>query len=174
MEKYYLQTVGAQIITGNGERIGRIGDVILNPDSGKIVGFLVAPRGRKIIAPVDITSWTNFIRVHDIHDIVDIDEVQQAAKIMGKNIPVFKSRVFTKDGDYIGRVIDFGIDNKFFTLTCLIVAKGFMGIFFWDRKIIAVKDIIEITKKGIIIKNLVKPVKMKKLRVDMATPTPQI
>jgi len=165
MEKYYLQSVGAQIVSDHGERLGRIGDIIINPDSGKVVGLLVAPSGRKVVAPIDIISWTNYVKIHDELDILEMDEVQQISKVLEKDIRIHRSKVFTKSGDYIGQVIDYGIDNKHLSLTCLIVAKGLLGMIFWDRKIIAASDIIEITKKGIKVKDLVRPVKMKKLKV---------
>ena len=172
MEKYYLQTVGAQIVADSGHRLGRISNVVIKVDTGRVVGFLVAPNSRKVVVPVDILSWTNYIKVHDVHDLVGLDEVHQVADAIQKHIPIYGNKVITKGGENIGKVIDFGMDNKFFKLTCLVVAKSFLGIIFWDRKIISAKDIIEVTKKGIIIKNLVKPVKMKKLRVDMAAPSP--
>ncbi len=172
MEKYYLQTVGMPVVSSHGERLGRIGDVIINPDSGKVAGFFLAPSNKKVIAAIDVLSWTDYVKISDEQDIVETDEVIQINNILEQNIPVFRNKVYTKDGDYVGVVIDIGFDNKFFSLTCLVVAKGFLGIVFWDKKIIAAQDILEITKNKIIIKNLVKPVKMRKLRVDMA-PAPQ-
>jgi len=169
MEKYYLQTVGTPIVSEHGERLGRIGDVILNTETGKVVGFFVAP-GKKVISPVDVLSWPSYVKIHDSHDIVEIDEVIQISRVLEKKITIHRSKVMTKSGDYIGRVIDFGIDDKFFALTCLVVAKGFLGLIFWDKKIIAAVDILEITEKAVIIKDLVRPVKMKKLK--LATPTP--
>ncbi len=168
MEKYYLQTVGMPVVSEHGENLGRVGDVIVNSDSGKVAGFFVAPSNKKVIAAIDVLSWTNFIKIRDEQDIVEIDEVIQINNILEQDISIYRKRVYTKDGDYIGIVIDMGFDSKFLTLTCIVVAKGFLGIVFWDKKIIAAQDILEITKSKVIIKNLVKPVKMRKLRVDMA------
>lgn len=168
MEKYYLQTIGIPVVSGHGDRLGRVGEVIINPDSGKVTGFLVAPSNRKVIAGIDVVAWTEYLKIHDENDIVEIGEIIQIRDLVEKNIPVYRNKVFTKDGEYIGIVIDIGFDNKFFSLNCLVVAKGLLGIIFWDKKIIAAQDILEITKTKIIVKNLVKPVKMRKLRVDMA------
>lgn len=169
MEKYYLQTVSSPVIDDTGQQIARVGDVILNTETGKVVGFLVGPAKKKAVATIDISTWNQALRVHDVHDLIDLDEVQQIAHALEKEIPVYKNKVVTKNGEYIGKVIDFGMDNKFFKLTCLIIAKSFLGLIFWDKRIIAAQDIIKMEKKQITVKNLVKPVKMKKLRVKMAT-----
>jgi len=170
MEKYFLQTIAMPIIDHSGQKIGRVGDVILNTEKGKIVGFLVGPAKKKAIAAIDVEMWNQAIRVNDSGDIIDLNEVQEIAHALEKDIQIFKNRVVTKKGDYIGKVVDFGMDNSHFRLTCLIVAKSFLGIIFWDKRIIAAQDIVKIEKKQITVKNLVKPVKMKKLRVKMATP----
>lgn len=172
MEKYYLKTIGLSVISEHGERLGKIGDIIINPENGKIAGFYMAPSNRKIIAAIDVLAWNGYIKIPDANDIVEADEVVQIGNILEKNIRVYKNKVYTKDGEYVGVVIDMGFDNKFLNLTCLVVAKGFLGMVYWDKKIIAAQDIIEIKQHKIIIKNLVKPVKMRKLRVDMA-PSPQ-
>lgn len=169
MEKYYLQTVALPVIDDSGRQIARVGDIILNTETGKVVGFLVGPSQKKAIATIDIKDWNTSLRVHDNLDIIDPDEVLQIAQTLEKEIPIYKNRVVTKNGEYIGKVINFGMDNKFFSLTCLIIAKSFLGLIFWDKRIIAAQDIIKMEKKQIIVKNLVKPVKMKKLRVKMAT-----
>lgn len=151
----------------HGQRLGRTGDVIINPDTGKIVGFSVAPSNKKFIAQIDVLSWSNFIKINDISDIVEADEVIQIEKILEEGRTIYRKKVYTKNDEFIGIVIDMGLDNKLFKLNCLVVAKGFLGIIFWDKKIIAAQDIIEIKEKKIIVKNLVKPVKMKKLRVAL-------
>ena len=147
MEKYYLQTVGTSIVSELGQRLGRIGDIIINPDTGKIAGFSVAPSNKKFVAQIDVLSWTNYIKVNDITDIVEVDDVIQIENIINEGRAIYRKKVYTKDDEYIGVVIDMGLDNKLFKLNCLVVAKGFLGIIFWNKKIIAAQDIIEIQKK---------------------------
>ncbi len=167
MEKYYLQSVGTPIISEQGQRLGKLEDVIINPDTGKIAGFSLGSSGKKFIAQIDVLSWSSNIKVNDISDIVEAGEVIQIEKILEDGRTIYRKKVFTKNEEFIGIVIDMGLDNKLFKLNCLVVAKGFLGIIFWDKKIIAAQDIIEIREKKIIVKNLVKPVKMKKLRVAL-------
>ena len=169
MEKYYRQTIGINVETHTGIVLTRIRDVIMNVEKGKVVGFLVTSGPQKAISPMDIIKWSRSIIIHDTNDIIDVDDVIHIQNALEKNIKIYQKKVMTKDEEYVGKVIDFGIDNRFFELTCLVVAKTFLGIFFWDKRLISSKDIIEIKKDKIVVKNLVKPVKMKKLQVDLAT-----
>lgn len=166
MEKYYLQTIGTPIINDQGAPLSRVTDVVINTETGKIIAF--AASAKKAVSPIDILEWNNVIRISDPSDLIDPRDIHEYQKAHAKNITIYQKKVFTFDGEYVGRVIDIGMDNKHFRLSCLVVAKSLINIFFWDKKIISSQDIIEITKKKIIIKNLVRPVKMKKLKVDMA------
>ena len=172
MDRYYTQTVGTPVITNSGQRIARVFDVVLNTDSGKVVGFLTSPSGQKVLAPFDVLSWGGAITVHDEEAIIDSGEIHQVSESIKKNIKVMRNRVYTKSGEFLGRVIDFAINDKLFVLTKIVVAKPILGIFFYDRRIIAHRDILEIKKNEIRVKDPLRmePVKAApKLRVDIAT-----
>lgn len=171
MEKYYLQSIGVPVITEEGARAGTVKDILIDPETGKVCAFSVSKRSKRIIAPADILKWNNKIIIHDQFDIVEPEEISNACKIIENNIPIYRNMVYTQEGEYIGKVTNIGIDNNFFILTCLIVAKTAFGIFEHNEKIITAKDIIEITAKKIIVKNLVRPVKIKKLKVDIVPTT---
>jgi len=168
MEKYYRQTIGSPVITRLGEVLTRVTDIILDTEKGKIVGFAVAAGRTKVVAPIDIVNWNQSITIGDSGDIIEVEDVIHIQKTLEKGVTIVKKRVFTKSGDYIGKVLDYGMNNKYFELTCIIVAKNFLGIVYWDKKIISAKDIIEIKKDRIVVKDLVTPLKMKKFQVDMA------
>lgn len=170
MEKYYRQTVGLPVVSHAGEVLTAVRDVILDAEKGKIAGFWVTAGKNKVIAPIDILRWDDIMEIGDFHDIIDAHEVTAIEKALEKNLRIFRQKVFTKSGDYVGKVLDFGMNNQYFELTCLVVAKGFLGLIFWDKKIISARDILEVKKDGIIVKDLVTPVKMKKFQVDMAAP----
>jgi len=169
MENYYRQTIGSLVITRSGETIASIRDIIINHENGKIIGFLVNRGQNLAITPIDIIRWNKSILVQDDSDIIEIEDVIKLAQAVENNIPIYNKKVFTKNGDYVGKVIDYGMNSTFYELSCLIVAKSFLGIIIWDKKIISAKDIIEVQKNRIIVKDLVVPLKMKKFQVDMAT-----
>lgn len=168
MEKYYRQTVGSPVLTSAGESLTRVRDIILDVDTGRVVGFFVMKEKDKVVAPSDILEWNSTIVVHDANDIVEADEVIKIAEVLEKGVTLMKKKVYTKSGDYVGKVLDYGMNNKFFELTCIITAQSFLGLIFWDRRIIAAKDIIEIKEDRVIVKDLVTPVEMEKFQVDMA------
>ncbi|MBU0667497.1 PRC-barrel domain-containing protein [Patescibacteria group bacterium] len=168
MENYYRQTIGSPVVTRSGETLTIVRDIIFDHETGKIVGFLVTKGKNLAVTPIDILRWNKSIFIHDRNDIVEIEEVVKLHRAVEKNISIYNKKVFTKSGDYTGKVIDYGMHGTFFELTCLIVAKSFLGLIFWDRKIISAKDIIEVQKDRIIVKDLVKPLKMQKFQVDMA------
>ena len=180
MERYYSQTVGTEIFTETGLRVGRVLDVVTDPNTGKIQGFLLAPRGREAISPLDVLYWSNRIIVHDSEDILDADEIVKIRKVLELDIPIIRNKVETENGEYLGHVFDYTIDNKLFIMTKILVAKSFLWLFPHDERIIAHKNIVEIKKDVIIVKNSggtvrvreKKPQKMKeKLSIDPA-PTP--
>lgn len=172
MERYYSHTVGLPVVTESGHKIARVFDVVLNTDTGKVVGFLTSPSGQKVLAPIDVLHWGNALAVHDEESILDSDEIHQVVESFKKGIRVMRSRVVTKSGEYLGRVIDYAINDKMFVMTKIVVGKTIFGLINYNMRIIARSDILEIKKDKIIVKDPLRlePVKATtKLRVDTAT-----
>ncbi|MFA5830182.1 MAG: PRC-barrel domain-containing protein [Candidatus Gracilibacteria bacterium] len=173
MERYYNQTIGADVLTETGIRVGKVFEIVIEPTTGKIVGFLITPRGDKVIAPSDVIFWGEQLVISDHDDIMDTEDlikVQQALKL---NIRIHKNKVFTKKNEFLGTVLDFALNTSFFMMTKLFVAKTFLGFLPYQEKVIAHKNILEITYDKIIVKNPIGliPIKDKekaKLRIDIA------
>src|SRR5579883_3084023 len=153
MDRYYTQTIGTPVLTTSGIPVGRIFEIVIDPDNGKLVGFLLAPLGRYVIAPTDILLWDQHIFIHDEDDILETAEILKVHEILSKNIAILRKKVFTQSGKYIGKVYDIGINPKLFIMTKLAVAKNIAGLFPFDEKIIAHKNIVEIKKDRIIVKD---------------------
>ncbi len=170
MDQYFSQTAGTPVITESGHRIGRVYNIVINTDTGKVAGLLVSPGGRKVLAPVDVLSWNKVIEVHDEDVILEIDEIRQVQDCLKKDIPVLGNRVYTKSGTYLGKVIDYAVNDKLFVMTKIIVARTILGVITYKNRIIVHQDIIEIKKDAIIVKDPLRPVAVKtaKLRVDAA------
>jgi len=161
MDKYFSQTVGIPVVTEFGQKVGRVFDVIINTDNGKVVGFLVSSSGHKVIAPVDILTWDHALYIHDFEDILEVDEIHSVREAMRKGIRVWRSRVVTKSGENLGHVVDFMMHDKLFVLTKIVVAKSFLGLINYRRRVIAHKDILEIKKDRIIVKDPLRPIPVK-------------
>jgi sporulation protein YlmC with PRC-barrel domain len=174
MDKYYTETIGLPIITTSGDRAGNVFDIIINPENGKLVGLLMAPSGGKVLAPLDIIYWNDRIEIHSAEDILEAEEIQMVHHCLKKNIRIYGNKVMTKSGEYLGRVIDFAVHNKLFVLTRIVVAKSVFGLIKYNKRIIAHKDILEIKRGEIIVKDPLPPVRAKataKLSVDIAPTT---
>ncbi len=161
MERYYTQAVNAEVVSTNGEFIGRVLEVLVDPNTGKVAGFLLFPKGKKVLAPSDIVFWDQHIIIHDADDIMEINEILKVKEVLAKHTPIIKNKVFTEDKIYLGTVMNFAIDTKHFVLTKILVAKAILGIFYHDEKIITYNNIIEITPDAIIVKSPRIPLKVK-------------
>ena len=170
MEKYYTQIVGTPVVTEHGEYLNRIINLAINTDTGKVVGFLMAPSGQTVVSPYDVIAWDSSLTITDREAIVPIEEIRQVEDSIAKGINVYGNRVYTKDGDYLGKVSNYAIHVKFLTLTKIIVVKKLFGIIRTGRHLINSKDIIQIKKDAIIVRNMAEtsPLKVKKLSTDLA------
>ncbi len=178
MERYYTQAINAEVVSNNGALISRVLEVVVDPDTGKIAGFLLFPKGQKVLAPSDIVFWDQHIVVQDADDILETNEILKVKEVLAKHTPIIKNKVFTEDKIYLGTVMNFAIDTKHFVLTKILVAKTFLGIFSHDEKIITYNNIIEIRSDAIIVKNLKMPLRVKEqstakgeLKIDVAPTT---
>lgn len=170
MEKLYTQTIGLPVVTEHGRIVGRVFDIIVNPDTGKIAAFVLGPTGQKVVSPIDVLSWSNALIINDEESILNPEDIQIVAHINQKNIRIKGQKVVTKSGEYIGKVGDIAFNSKMFMLTVLLIGKSFLGIYY-DKKNVAHKDILEITSEKIIIKDPLRliPVKAKKLSPKLST-----
>ena len=153
MEKSYNQIVGAPVIVEGLGKIARITDILIDHNDGKVCCFFVDKGKMKMITPMDILFFGQAITIHDGEDIIDAEDVIKVQNCLESNIRIHKSRVETKKGEYLGNVQNFLINTKAFGLTKIIVYKSFLGLFKSQDRIISARDIIEIKKGLIIVKN---------------------
>jgi uncharacterized protein YrrD len=160
MEKFYSNIVGTAVGEHDSRRsFTTVKDVVVDPENGKIVAFIVDLRRNLVVTPVDIVFWTDRILISDHDAIIEAGEVLRVSQIQNKNIHIPKCPVETEEGKYLGQVLDFSVGNKDFILKKLFVAKGFWGLFRYENRIISYKNIVEILPKKIIVKNDLQTVK---------------
>lgn len=160
MEKLYSNVVRAHVGEYDTRRaITTVKDVIIDPENGKLLALIVDLRKNLIVAPIDIVFWTDRILISGHDAIIEASEVMKVAEVLKKKIRIFKACVETENGKYLGQVIDFSIGNKDFALKKLFVAKGFLGLFHYENRVIPWKNIIEILPEKIIVKNDLQTVK---------------
>jgi len=163
MEKFYSNIVGTPVMEDDVFRaITTIKDVILDPESGKVVAFSVDLSRNLVVAPVDILSFDEFLKIHNHESIAEGNDILRVAAVQKKGIRIIHNRVESKNGEYIGIVVDFSIDPKTFTLKRILTAKSILGLIRYDQRIILAKNIIEILPNKIIVKENLKTSKEEK------------
>jgi len=153
MEKPYSEIVGLPLLVDGMGKAGRITDVLIDTTDGRVASFFVSTGKMQIISPMDIVFFGQAVVISDFEDIIDPDELIKAKKVIEADIGILKSRVVTKKGAYLGRLFDYFIDTSFYGLTKIVVYKSYFGLFRTPERIIPAKDIIEIKKGLIVVKN---------------------
>jgi uncharacterized protein YrrD len=156
MEKLYSNIVGTPIkLHGETKPVATVRDIILDPETGKIVALVVNKRTNKIIVPHDVVEWGDILQVHNHDAIIEADEVLRVGEILKRNAHhIFQNKVVSVDGENLGIVTDYAIDARALKLTKLFVAKVFLGLIRYGSRIINEKNIIEILPDRIVVKNL--------------------
>ena len=153
MERLFTHIIGTPVVDDDLKRpIALIRDVVIDPERGVIVALIVNGNKNLVIAPVDILSWGDTIRIHSRDAIVEGNEILRVAEVQKKGIKIFHNRVETGKKEYIGEVIDFSIDSHSLTLKKIYTSKSFLGLIRYDSRIIPAKNIEEILIDKIIVK----------------------
>jgi len=153
MEKTFNQIVGAPVIVEGMGKVARITDILIDHKDGKVCCFFVDKGKMKVIIPMDIVFFGQAVTIHDSEDIIDAQDVIKVKDCIESDIRIHKSRVETKKGEYLGKVHNFMLDVKGFGLTKIVVYKSILGLLKSPDRIISARDIIEIKKDLIIVKN---------------------
>lgn len=154
MERLYTNIVGTAVLVDDGIRpIAIVRDVVMDPDRGKMLALVVDANRNLIIAPMDILSWGDSIRVHSHDVIIDGHDVLRVEEVQRQHNDIYEKRVETEDGEVLGRVVDFSIDGQTYELQKLHVSKVVLGMVRYGGRIISAKKIVEILPSKIIVKN---------------------
>lgn len=166
MERFYSKILGTAVVYDDALRpLTSIKDVVIDPENGKVIAFVVNSNGKLVISPIDIESWHDVIKIHSEEVIIGSDEILRVQEVINGGIHIFGSRVVTKDGDYLGKVKDFSIDSNGLGLLKIYAAKDILGLIRYDSRVISYKNIIEILPHKIVVKENLASVKEKEGRV---------
>lgn len=173
MDRFYTKIVGLPVVEDDSLRaLTTVKDLIVDPERGKVLAFVVDANRNLIIMPMDVISWHDVLHVHSRDVIIPGDDVLRVQTVQKNGGRVFGNRVETKDGKYLGKVVDYAIDSQLMILKKIFVAKGFMGLVKYDTRVIASKNILEILPEKIIVKDdmgtVKEAVKEKRAMEDMA------
>lgn len=164
MQKLYTDLVGLPVSTEySNVPIALLRDIIIDPENGKIVAFLVAD-GR-VIVPMDVVNLHSRLIIADRDHVLPIDDVLRVKELFNRHIGLIGTAVFTERLKiYLGRVVDYEIDTRYMVLAKIHVAKIFL-FFRFQESIIAHKSIVKIGKKKIVVKDSREAVEKQKATV---------
>ncbi|MFA6521008.1 MAG: PRC-barrel domain-containing protein [Candidatus Gracilibacteria bacterium] len=152
MHKLFSEIIGLPVYDEySPSPIAFVQDLIIDPENGKVLAFLV--KGRHIIVPLDVERISAGIFIRDREHILPISEVLRVQSVLNLNIDIINSKVFTeKRKEYIGRSVDYEIDTRDMILSRIHTAKTFFFFRFQER-VIPYKQIVKIEKRAIFVKD---------------------
>ncbi|MBI5754209.1 PRC-barrel domain-containing protein [Candidatus Peregrinibacteria bacterium] len=154
MERFYTKIVGMPVVEDDGIRaLARVKDVLMDPETGKVLAFVVNVSRNLVITPLDIISWHDVVHIRSRDEIISGDDILRVQTVRKSGGKIFHNRVETKGGKYLGEVADFSIDNHLMVLKKLFVAKDVLGLFRYDTRVIPAKNILEILPDKIVVKD---------------------
>jgi sporulation protein YlmC with PRC-barrel domain len=153
MERLFSNIIGTPVVDDDFKHpITTVRDVVIDPESGKLVALVVDINRNLVIAPIDILAWGDTIRIPAHDAVIEGNEILRVAEVQKRNIRIIHNRVETKNKEYIGKVVDFSIDVNDLTLKKLYTAKDILGLVRYDSRIIPAKIIERILPEKIIVK----------------------
>ncbi len=154
MERLYSNMIGTPVVEDDEIRpFTSIKDLIIDPDNGSLVAILVDINKNLIITAVDVYKWGDVLKVGDRNAVIEGKDVLRVEEIQKRGRFLPHSKVYTKNGVYLGKIIDFSLDSNDLGLRTLFVAKDFLGLLRYGNRLISFKDIVEVLPGKVIVKN---------------------
>ncbi|MBT4917097.1 hypothetical protein HN709_02255 [Candidatus Peregrinibacteria bacterium] len=160
MQKLFSNILGAPVYEDDSLRaFNTVKDIIIDPERGDMLGIVVEIRRNMIIAPIDIVSWGDSVRVDHRDVVTEGNEILRVEEVLKREIHIPHSKVVSEDGDSLGVVFDYSIDSNSWKLNKIFVHKVFLGLIRFETRIIPAKEIVEISKGKIVVKNNLNTIK---------------
>jgi len=154
MELFYRKIIGIPILADSTRALSTVSDLLIDNENGKLLAIALNSDKNKIISSMDIVKIDHdFVKINSIYSVIDYDEIIKVKSLIDNGFYIQNCRVESKNGDFLGKVFDFSLDENLLVLKKLYVAKGFLSLFRFDKRIFSWKDIYKILPGKIIIKN---------------------
>lgn len=146
--------------------IGTVSEIIVDPNSLKIVAFRIAGpivnRSSSILAVSSIREYSRYGMVVDsIDELVADDDVIKIAQVLELNFSLTGLKVETKKGGKLGTVSDFTATSNDFIIQQLVVKRPMLKSFLDPELLIPRREIVEITDDKVIVKDDEKTIRNK-------------
>ena len=151
--------------------IGQITDIIINPDTLKVIAFRLSgpmvDRNANILDVSSIREYSSlgFI-IDDADELIGPDDVIKISKVLDLNFSLIGLKVESKKGSKLGRVTDYTITPDDLIVQQIIVRRPTLKSFVDPELTIHCREIVEITDYKIIVKDEAKTIKEKAVTED--------
>jgi len=138
-------------------KIGEIRQLLIEPENGTLLGFLVQTGGilspKKVLSAVDIREWDpNGLVTESIDNLVPPAEIVRIKEVLDKKIILIGMAAKTESGKRLGTVEDLLIDTDTNT-----VAKYYLKDLLGQAKIFTADKVIKIEKAIIFTDDVLEP-----------------
>ncbi len=128
-------------------KIGEIRDILVDPENGRLLGFLIKEGGifssNKVLSGVDIADWDpNGLVTSSIDNLVPPQEIVRVNDIIKKKIFLLGMPAKTESGKSLGNVEDLLVDTDTST-----VAKYYLKDLLGKSRVLTADKVIKIDKQ---------------------------
>lgn len=136
------------------KRIGKLKEVIVDPDTGKVVAFLLETNLPKPwLSVLDILEFQeNKVLIQSEGRLMLLDDLPRIKQIKKLKIKVLDAKVFTEKGQYLGKATDLIFDEHTGEILRYYIARPFILSPLKAYLILDRDSILHIEKRGIIVK----------------------
>ncbi len=153
--------------------VAKVSGVLCEPDRGEVVGFFVQsltePHAAVLFLSVqDIVAWGAYIHILDRDRLAEPSDLVRLRSLLTNGRRIIGQQIITrKRRTKIGVCRDIQFDTHHFRIEWIFPYK----FFFFAQSPIAVKEIIEVKREYIIVKEPLRPlmVKSKEEKIDVGT-----
>lgn len=135
--------------------LGRVADIVVNPDDGKVLALFTNAARSLIVPTVDVLRMTREeIFVEDHEALTPPEHIVRIQEVVQTRVAILKNRVFTLSRQFLGTVIEFEIETNGWVVAKIEVAKTILNIP-TQKKLIDAREIVRITKNEITVQDAV-------------------
>lgn len=164
------QLIGMPVVSLQG-KIGIITELVIEPASFKILAFRLSGhlinRNNNLIDVNSIREYTSFGYIVDSEEeLISKDDVIKISQAIDLKFNPLGYRVETKKGSRLGRVTNFTVSSKDYSIQQLIVRRPLIKSFTDPELTIPRKEIVEVNDDKIIVKDEAETIKEKAAHED--------
>ena len=127
------QLLGRPVVSiAEGVRLGTIRDILVNPPTGRVLGFVVQTDARErdtLVVPTEDVSAVgpDAITVQDRSRLRPLASLPELMTTVAQQMPIKGKAVFTREGKHLGQIDDFTLDTQGFTVDAYLVSAPGLG-----------------------------------------------